>query len=299
MDIQLLMQSNKALFDQRLMDYLPVAADGQEAVVEAMRYSLINGGKRLRPLFVMAFSRACGCTGSRQEEAIPFGCAVEMVHTYSLIHDDLPCMDDDDMRRGQPSCHKKFGEATALLAGDGLLTLAFQVLAEAAAQSDVTPAGLINMVRILSKNAGVSGMIGGQVIDLKYESSDVSLEQITTVNLLKTSALIEAACLMGCLAANAEKPLLDAASAFAKKIGLAFQIQDDILDICGDPALLGKQTGSDAVNQKRTYVSILGLEASKKLVAQLTEEAVASTQVFPYYGDELAGIARALIAREN
>lgn len=299
MDVNALMETNKNLFDLLLVDSLPAAVHGQDEVVEAMRYSLENGGKRIRPLLVMEFAKACGNNGTRYDDALPFACAVEMIHTYSLIHDDLPCMDDDAMRRGQPSCHKKFGEATALLAGDALLTRAFELLAESVEKTDLPPHILLKIIQILAKNAGVSGMIGGQVIDLKYEGTAADLDQVTAVDLLKTGALIEAACLMGCYAGGGDADLLRAASVYAKKVGLAFQIQDDILDITGDASVLGKPIGSDAENQKSTYVSLLGLEASKKLVKQLTEEAVEAISVFPYCRDELAGIAYALVDRQN
>lgn len=299
MNIQRLMENNKNLFDRCLPDFLPNVVDGQEEVVKAMRYSLANGGKRIRPLLVMAFAQACSNSGTKQDDALPFACAVEMIHTYSLIHDDLPCMDNDDMRRGQPSCHKKFGEATALLAGDGLLTLAFQVLAESGESSGLPAAALLKMVQILSAKSGVAGMIGGQVIDLKYENTDADLAQITCVDLLKTGALIESACLMGCLAGGGDDTLLRAASVYAKKIGLAFQIQDDILDITGDTALLGKPIGSDAANHKSTYLSLMGMEKSKELVCQLTNEAAQAVKVFPNYSAELAGIGFALVDRQN
>lgn len=299
MKIQLLMEKNKTMFDQRLLDFLPAAQYGQDEVIEAMRYSLMNGGKRIRPLLVMEFAKACGIAGTKYDNVVPFACAVEMVHTYSLIHDDLPCMDDDDMRRGQPSCHKKFGEATALLAGDGLLTLAFHTIAASGVENGFSPTVLLKMVQVLSANAGVSGMIGGQIIDLKYENTAVGLEQIANVNLLKTGALIEASCLLGCYAGGADEALRKAASVYAKKIGIAFQIQDDILDVTGDAALLGKPVGSDLENQKSTYISLIGLEKSKALVKELTAEAVEAVQVFPAAADELAGIANALVERQN
>lgn len=299
MNVTMLMEHNKKLFDQLLADCLPVVSDGQTQVVEAMRYSLANGGKRIRPLLVMEFAKACDNTGAKNDDAIPFACAVEMIHTYSLIHDDLPCMDDDDMRRGQPSCHKKFGEATALLAGDALLTMAFQTLASAADRTDLPPDVLLKSISVLSQRAGVQGMIGGQVIDLKYEATTADLSQVSKVDLLKTGALIEAACLMGCYVGGAEEPLLRAATVYAKKLGLAFQIQDDILDITGDAALLGKPIGSDAQNHKSTYVSLLGLEKSKELVKSLTKEAAEAVSVFPRCGEALSAIAYALVNRQN
>lgn len=299
MNTKHLMEQNKQVFDKVLPTMLPEVTDGQDEVVEAMRYSLANGGKRIRPLLVMEFAKACGNTGTKYDDALPFACAVEMIHTYSLIHDDLPCMDDDDMRRGQPSCHKKFGEATALLAGDALLTTAFQILADAGERSELPPGVILKMIRKLAYNAGVNGMIGGQVIDLKYENTPVSIEQVTKVDLLKTSALIEAACILGCYAGGATEEMLRAACVYAKKLGLAFQIQDDILDVTGDQNLLGKPVGSDDQNKKSTYVSLLGLEKSKTFVKELTEEAVSVLCVFPYEKEELSDIAYTLVDRKN
>lgn len=222
-----------------LMKYIPEANDGQRDVTKAMRYSLSNGGKRLRPIFVLEFCRMCG---GDVNKALPYACAIEYIHTYSLIHDDLPCMDNDDMRRGKPSCHKMYGEATALLAGDALLTHAFEICSA----SELSDSQNLRAVSLLSQNAGVGGMIGGQVIDLKYEQSDPSISDILTVHRLKTGALISAACILGCIAAGADDEKIALASRYAYMIGTAFQIRDDLLDIVGDEEKLGKPVGSDA-----------------------------------------------------
>ena len=255
----------KTLIDEYLAKTFSDKDYEYREVLEAMEYSVRAGGKRIRSILTLEFAKLCQ---TPVEDILPIACAVELVHTYSLIHDDLPCMDDDDMRRGQPSCHIQFGEATALLAGDGLLTMAFELITK----SNLNDTAKINAVKILSSCAGVHGMIGGQVIDLAHEGKSVTLEQLDTINLLKTSALIESACLMGCVATDDEK-IVEIARTYARKLGLAFQITDDILDVRGDANLLGKPIGSDADNLKDTYVSILGIEECENIADRLTSEA--------------------------
>lgn len=259
--------------DNSLLSYLPDAKDGQFGVADAMKYSLVNGGKRIRPVLALEFARACG--GSR-EECLPLACALEYIHTYSLIHDDLPCMDNDDMRRGKPSCHKQFDEATALLAGDALLTHAFEIVSV----SDLPDDKKVTAISLLSQNSGVGGMIGGQVIDLLFEQGDPTLKELLTVYKLKTGALISAACLLGCISAGADSEKLSAASKFAYSLGIAFQIQDDILDITGDEKELGKPVGSDAANSKKTYAAIVGIDKAKQDVVRLTDNAVKQLDAF-------------------
>ena len=268
-----IMDSDIQLIEKALSDHLPDCKYGQDSVVEAMSYSLKNGGKRLRPIFCLEFAKCCGASA---ETALTFACALEYVHTYSLIHDDLPCMDNDDYRRGKPSCHKQFGEATALLAGDALLTHAFEIITCA----DLHAGKKALAVAILAKCAGVGGMIGGQVIDLKYESENPTLSQLLHVHALKTGALISAACQLGCLAGNASEAQMKAAKKYAEKLGIAFQIKDDILDVVGDSEVLGKPVGSDAENDKTTYVSLMGLEQSQKDVEALTAEAISALDAF-------------------
>lgn len=259
--------------ENSLLSYIPDAKDGQFSVAEAMRYSLINGGKRIRPVLALEFARACG--GSR-DDCLPFACALEYIHTYSLIHDDLPCMDNDDLRRGKPSCHKQFDEATALLAGDALLTHAFEIVSDC----DLSDDKKITAISLLSQNSGVEGMIGGQVIDLLFEKAEPSIKELLTVYKLKTGALISAACLLGCISAGAGTDQISAASKFAYSLGIAFQIQDDILDIIGDQDKLGKPVGSDADNNKKTYASIVGIEKAKQDVKRLTDNAVGQLELF-------------------
>ena len=289
LEFENIMKSDIQLVESALTDHLPECKHGQDSVVEAMSYSLKNGGKRLRPVFCIEFAKCCGATA---EDAIAFACALEYVHTYSLIHDDLPCMDNDDFRRGKPSCHKQFGEATALLAGDALLTHAFEIAVSSNLPADKKTAA----VAVLAKCAGVCGMIGGQVIDLKYESENPTLFQLLDVHTLKTGALISAACQLGCLAGKTSETQLEAAKEYAEKLGIAFQIKDDILDVVGDSEVLGKPVGSDAENDKTTYVSLMGLEQSQKDVEALTAEAISALDAFEN-ADFLRLLAEKLINR--
>ncbi len=243
----------------------------QASLYESMRYSLLAGGKRIRPVLTQAFCELCG---GRGEDALPFGAAVEMVHTYSLIHDDLPCMDNDDFRRGKPTNHRVYGEATAVLAGDALLTHAFAQLASAKLPSE----RIVEAVRVLSACAGEDGMVGGQILDMSAESRVCTEEEVYAIQSRKTGALISAACQLGVIAAGGTAVQQKAAAEYADAIGLAFQIQDDILDVIGDAEKLGKATGMDA--NKNTFVRLYGVEACKELVKTHTERALAALQSF-------------------
>lgn len=291
LEFENIMKNDISLVESRLTDLLPKCANGQDEVVEAMKYSLINGGKRLRPVLCLEFAKACG--GDRFD-ALDFACAVEYIHTYSLIHDDLPCMDDDDIRRGKPSCHKQFGEATALLAGDALLTHAFQIVAGA----ELDDSKIALACGLLAQNAGVQGMVGGQVIDLKYESESPDLRQLLSVHRLKTGALISAACLLGCIAAGADDKKIAAASAYAYDLGVAFQIKDDILDVTGSSEELGKPVGSDEDNNKTTYVSLRGIENAQKDVEKLTSAAISRLSEFQNT-EFLEALSRYLVNRNK
>lgn len=284
-----------SLINKRLNELIPECDFGEAIVHDAMKYSLSIGGKRIRPLLVLEFCRLCG---GNVDDALDFACALEMVHTYSLIHDDLPCMDDDDFRRGMPSCHIKFGEEYALLAGDGLLTRAFGVIANSPVARK-KPLAAINAVSALSYLAGCNGMIGGQVIDLKNEDKETSIKTLEILDKLKTGALIKCAALLGCLCAEADESNTNACIRYAEKLGHAFQVVDDILDVVGDEKELGKPVGSDADNKKSTYVSLLGLEKSKELAALLTNEAVASLDCFGKDADFLKDLAVKLNSRSN
>lgn len=272
-----------------LEEYLPKSDD---IVSEAMKYSVRNGGKRIRPMLTLEFCKACG---AEPEKALPFACAVEMIHTYSLIHDDLPCMDDDDYRRGKPSCHIAFGEANALLAGDALLTLAF----ETAVKADIAAENVVRAVKELSYSAGILGMVGGQVLDLQNENKALTLSELEQIHNLKTGELIRVACVLGCVAAGADEEKIKAAEAYAKGIGLTFQIVDDILDVTSDAETLGKPIGSDAENQKTTYVSLLGIEKSKEVAAELTRKAKAALAVYDENTEALSLLADNLLIRKK
>ena len=238
----------------------------QVVVLDAMRHSLLDAGKRIRGALVLEFGRLAGAS---REGAMACACAVEMVHAYSLIHDDLPCMDNDDFRRGKPSCHRAFGEATALLAGDALLTQAFEVLAGAPLPAQAR----VEAVSILAQAAGVYGMVGGQVLDLAAEEEPVDLAGLRQLCALKTGALLRASARLGCAAGGASPALAAAADGYAAAYGLAFQITDDILDVTGDAARLGKPVGSDRENHKSTHVSLLGLPEARRQAAELVDQA--------------------------
>ncbi|MDR3314180.1 MAG: polyprenyl synthetase family protein [Oscillospiraceae bacterium] len=270
--------------------FLPVDAG---AVGDAAAYSLQNGGKRIRPVLLLAWCRLCG---GAPEAALPFAAALEMIHTYSLIHDDLPCMDDDDLRRGKPSCHKAFGEATALLAGDALLTQAFALVAGAESQP---PAVRCAAAALLARAAGAQGMIGGQMLDLAFEGRTVERAQLEEMNRKKTGALLEAACLLGCLAAGADAAQEAAAGRYADAIGLLFQLTDDILDVAGETAALGKPVGSDAANGKSTWVTLLGLEGARQLAKTLHAQATEALAGFGADADFLRWLAGYILARES
>ena len=273
-------------------EYFGRVSPGSSKMLEAMSYSLSNGGKRVRPVLTMEFCRLCGGNIS---DALPFALAVEMIHTYSLIHDDLPCMDDDAIRRGKPSNHMVYGYANALLAGDGLLTLAFEILSGSESSAEKKT----EAVSLLSRAAGFTGMIAGQVMDLDNENKAVSLDIIRDTDNLKTGEMIRAAALLGCICAGADEKQRDASRLYSDRIGLAFQITDDILDVEGDTSVLGKPVGSDDENKKSTYVSILGLDRCRDIARQLTDEAVSALDVFGEEKSFLCELAEKLIDRDR
>lgn len=283
------------MINSQLDSCVPECTYGEPVVCDAMRYSLGIGGKRIRPVLLLEFCRVCG---GDVEKALPFAVALEMIHTYSLIHDDLPCMDDDDMRRGKPSCHIQYGEAYALLAGDGLLTRAFGVIAQSSLAKE-NPVCAVKAISALSELSGVEGMIGGQTVDLKNEGRKASLDTLEIMDSLKTGALIVCAGKLGCIAADASEAEISAAITFCSKIGHAFQIVDDILDVVGDEAELGKPIGSDGESDKSTYVSLLGLEKSHEYADRLTKQAVEALEIFGDEAQLLKEIADMLIKRKN
>lgn len=276
------------LINSALNNYLP---ESDDVVSQAMRYSVEIGGKRIRPSLLLSFCELCG---GDINKAMPFACALEMIHTYSLIHDDLPCMDDDDFRRGKPSCHKVYGYEYALLAGDALLTLAFETALKAELPAEI----VVSATKELAKASGWAGMVGGQVIDLMNEGKKVSVSEIEKMDLLKTGELIRVACVIGCIVAGADSKI-DSAAVFARNIGLSFQIVDDILDVTSDTQTLGKPVGSDVDNEKCTYVSLLGLEKSRNLVSELTKEAIDVLDAFDGDTSSLKKLAIDMKNRKN
>ena len=288
----LILESYSDLVDSRL----EVLLEGQEKAVQdltdAMRYSTMIGGKRIRPVLVLEFCRVCG---GDPDHALDLACALEMIHTSSLIHDDMPCMDNDDMRRGQPSCHKKFGENTALLAGDALEAYAFEV----AAGADLPAKAVVEAVKLLAKATGPYGMLGGQIMDVENESrDDVALDRLEATHQKKTGALIRVACELGCIAAGASNELRKAAVEYGKNLGLAFQVCDDILDVTGNELLLGKPVGSDEEEEKATYVTLLGLDAAKQTAKDYTDQAYQALEAFDENGF-LRDLTESLLTREQ
>ncbi len=284
-----------SLINEYLKTVIPTCNFGESVVHDAMNYSLGVGGKRIRPVLVLEFCRLCS---GDIKKALPFAGALEMIHTYSLIHDDLPCMDNDDMRRGMPSCHIKFGEEYALLAGDGLLTGAFGIIADSDLGKE-NPAAALKAVSLLSSLAGANGMIGGQVIDLINENKSAPIETLSKMDELKTGALIKCAAILGCIAAGAESDKINAAAVYAEKIGRAFQIVDDILDVTGDENALGKPVGSDTEKGKSTYCTLLGPEKAQRYADKLTKEAIDSLDIFGSDGEFLKELALKLAKRTN
>ncbi|MEQ8806048.1 MAG: polyprenyl synthetase family protein [Rhodospirillales bacterium] len=276
-----------------MLDALMPLTDTPEArVVEAMRYASLAGGKRVRPFLV---TQSAALFGVDTTSALRTAAAVEMVHCYSLVHDDLPAMDDDDLRRGQPTCHIKFDEATAILAGDALMTKAFEVLADEATQTD--PRVRADLVLALAKAAGDHGMVGGQMMDLWAEDNELDVAQITRLQRMKTGDLIAVSAAAGAILGKASDEARSVLHAYAHDIGLAFQIADDLLDVEGDAALVGKATGKDADANKATFVSLLGVDKARQQAAMLSEQAAGHLEMFGEKGDLLKQLARFIVER--
>ncbi len=278
--------------DAAMDGFLPNGSESPGSIHEAMRYCVFAGGKRLRPVLCVAAAEACG--GSR-EDAYAAACALELMHTYSLVHDDLPCMDDDDLRRGRATCHKVYGEGMAVLCGDALLTEAFIVLAKARG-SECSPVGA--MVAELAETGGSRKLIGGQVLDLEGEGKKLSLEELVSIHEAKTAALLTCSVRLGAMGANAKQEELEALGKFGYALGLAFQVIDDILDVTQTTEALGKTAGKDEAVEKATYPSVIGLEASRKEAERLTGEALGALEVFGERGGRLREIAEWMLLRE-
>jgi geranylgeranyl diphosphate synthase type II len=298
-DLSKYLHAKRALVDARLRACVRAGDGCPESLAEAMCYSLLAPGKRLRPLLVVLAAEACG---SRDTDALPAACAVEMVHTYSLIHDDLPAMDDDDLRRGLPTCHKKFGEALAILAGDALLTMAFQVLAEG-----YPPATAAACCRELARGAGAAGMVGGQVADLAMETraGAGSLDELEFLHARKTGALFRASLRMGVLSAQGERrggadpDTLKVFDAYGRAFGLAFQITDDLLDVESSAEQTGKRVQKDAARGKLTYPGFLGAAESRRRAERLADEARDALAPLGAAGERLAALARSMVERDR
>ena len=265
-------------------------------LVKAMKYSLMAGGKRIRPVLCLA---ACEAVGGEPEDALTAACALEMIHTYSLIHDDLPAMDDDELRRGQASCHIAFGEATAILAGDALLTLAFEVLSAADSNDGKQASRSLQVIRLIARAAGYQGMIQGQMLDIASEGLKLSATELETMHRLKTGALIETALACGALLGGADQQQRGWLSDYACKIGLAFQVADDILNVEGNPEVMGKAVGTDSLREKSTYPSVLGIEGAREFSKNLIQEALQALENFDKRADPLRSIARYIIERKR
>jgi geranylgeranyl diphosphate synthase type II len=272
--------------------------DTPERLLASMEYSLHAGGKRLRPALALSFARLFGASGA---EVLPFAAALELIHTYSLIHDDLPAMDDDDLRRGKPSNHKQFDEATAILAGDGLLTDAFGLMFSCADEGCVPATRLVRAAQAVAAAAGSGGMVGGQALDMEYTARPgVSFEELRAMHAMKTGALITASCVAGALLAGAEPPLVRRAREYGVNVGAAFQIADDILDVVGDTKTLGKPAGSDERQGKTTYPSLLGLDRSRELAHSRAAAAIQALADLEHpEADFLRALARYIVERVN
>lgn len=289
--MQNIYESYKNLVEARLGEYFTQDVP-QKKLLEAMRYSLLAGGKRIRPVLTLAF---CVASGGRAEDALEFACAIEMLHTYSLIHDDLPCMDDDELRRGRPTNHRVFGECTAVIAGDALQSAAFEAILKAPLSAEKRALAALT----LAEAAGAYGMCAGQQLDMEGESRRLSADETEQINKLKTAALIKAAAGMGCIAAGGAQAQLKAAGEYAEALGLAFQLRDDLLDMESTSEVLGKSVGTDEESGKSTFVSLHGADRCREFILENTEKAKAVLK--PAFSDSafLEWLAELLAGRDN
>jgi geranylgeranyl diphosphate synthase type II len=297
MDLKAYLSERRALVDRSLNAYLPECEGPLDQIVKAMRYSLFAGGKRVRPILCMAGAEA---VGGQAHDVLPVACALEMIHTYSLIHDDLPAMDDDDLRRGRPTNHKVFGEAMALLAGDGLLTEAFRMFSHPDLGVKVSHSGIVRAVGVLAMAAGCQGMVGGQAVDMEVGGkTEVDGPLLEFMHTHKTGALIEASVALGALLGGGEERDVELLSLYGRKIGLAFQIADDILDVEGDSETMGKRVGSDARMKKVTFPKVFGMTRSREMGVKLVQEAIETLALYDEKAEPLRRIARYILERRN
>jgi geranylgeranyl diphosphate synthase type II len=289
------LQTRKEQIDRSLLGFLPV--DVYPPIIhEAMYYAVSNGGKRLRPIMVVEGARLAGIPA---DSVMLTACAIEMIHCYSLVHDDLPSMDDDDLRRGKPTCHIVYGEAAAVLTGDALLSRAFELMAANASVSGVTPQAAVEMIGEVAVAIGSTGMIGGQVLDLQWEGQQIPFSDLQRLHLLKTGALFRASLRSGAILGGMEAQQLQDLTDYARHFGLAFQITDDILDVCGEEEIIGKPVGSDQKNAKTTYVSLFGLKGALDMARQSVEQCMASLRGFGDEADFLRDLARFTLFRQS
>ncbi|AXU27179.1 TPA: polyprenyl synthetase family protein [Clostridioides difficile] len=294
MEFKQCLKEKASFVEKVLKEYMPKEEGYQKTVIEAMNYSLSAGGKRLRPILTL---EACKIVGGNEDEAIPFAIAIEMIHTYSLIHDDLPALDNDDLRRGKPTNHKVYGEAMGILAGDALLNYAFEVMLAGSINKE-NPEKYLKAINEIAKGAGIYGMIGGQVVDVESENKQIEKEKLDYIHMNKTAAMMVGCMRAGATIGGANSEQMEEITKYAKNIGLSFQIVDDILDIVGDEAKLGKKVGSDIENHKSTYPSLLGLDKSKEIAHNLIDEAKKSIEKLSDDVDFLKGLAEYIIDRE-
>jgi len=296
MDLKTYIAECGAKINAAMERYLPDDDILPHNLHKAMRYSVMAGGKRIRPVLMMA---ACEAVGGEVERVIPVACAMEMIHTYSLIHDDLPAMDDDDFRRGEPTCHKVFGEAMAILAGDALLTQAFVLLSSPETRALLPQGASLKIIQIIASNAGSFGMVGGQAVDIESEGKAIDFPTLEYIHTHKTGALILASVQAGALAGGADKEALAHLTRYGEAVGLAFQVADDILDVVGDQNLMGKTLGVDEARGKATYPAFFGLEAARERAIELRDMAVGALESFGDQADMLKQIAHFIVARTS
>jgi len=294
-DLKKYIQKKSRVVNDTLVLLLQNAQQG-ETINQAMQYSLLAGGKRIRPVLCLAAAEA---VDGNPKDALMAACAMEMIHTYSLIHDDLPAMDDDELRRGKPTCHVAFDEATAILAGDALLTMAFEILASVPVENGDQAAKWLQIIRIIAIAAGSQGMIQGQMLDIAAEGRRLNTKDLESMHFLKTGALIEASLQCGALLADADKAQLGFLKTYARSIGLAFQVADDILNVEGNPEVMGKAVGTDRLNKKSTYPSLLGLDASKEFARKLIHQALQALETFDNKAEPLRAMAIYIIERKR
>ena len=296
MDLKEYLGNRSALVDQAMEKYLPAGERMPQSLHQSMRYSVFAGGKRLRPILMIA---ACEAVGGSAQDVLHAACALEMIHTYSLVHDDLPAMDDDDFRRGRPTNHKVYGEATAILAGDALLTEAFRLLADAKANSGVSAEKALRVIEILARYAGSQGMVGGQVVDMESEGKEIDFPTLEYIHTHKTGALILASVQVGALLGGGDEEQFAALTRFGGAAGLAFQIADDILDIVGDQQHLGKNVGSDQARGKATYPAQLGLDEARQRANELCGIAISALAPLGQSAEILQQLARYIVNRDS